>query len=136
MERNLRLYPWYQAARNLLFWQGVWFLYFEQVLSAQEAILLAAAFDLGTVLLEVPSGYLSDAIGRRITLLISAATAIASYLLFFAGGTFALFLVAQLLWSVAISFNSGTDSALLFDSLKSLGRVGDTAALELSLIHI
>ncbi|MGI9406280.1 MAG: MFS transporter, partial [Hyphomicrobiaceae bacterium] len=106
MSRNLLLYPWYQAARNLLFWQGVWFLYFEQVLSAQEAILLAAAYDIANVLLEVPSGYFSDAIGRRTTLIISAIANIAGCLLFFIGGTLATFLAAQFLLGVHIAFNS------------------------------
>ncbi len=130
MERNLRLYPWYQSARNLLFWQGVWFLYFEKVLSAEEAIFLAAIFELGSVILEVPSGYFSDAVGRRITLLISAFAAIAAYLLFYTGNTFAAFVAAQLLWSVAISFNSGTDSAILYDSLHALGRTQEIAESE------
>lgn len=130
MERNLRLYPWYQAARNLLFWQAIWFLYFEQVLTAEEAILLAATYDLGSVLLEVPSGYFSDRFGRRITLLISTIAAVASYLLFFSGSTFAIFVIAQLLWSITSAFNSGTDSALLYDSLQTLGRQKETAAAE------
>ena len=53
LARNLRLYPWYQFFRSLLFWQAIWFLYFQQELSAAEAILLAATYDVATTALEV-----------------------------------------------------------------------------------
>jgi len=34
MARNIRLHRWSRFLRNLLFWQAVWFLYFQYVLSA------------------------------------------------------------------------------------------------------
>ncbi|MEL7544534.1 MAG: MFS transporter [Pseudomonadota bacterium] len=130
IETNLRLYPWYQFARNLAFWQAVWFLYFEQVLTAPQAILLAAAYDIINVALELPSGYFSDCVGRRITLIISAIANIAGCILFFAGGPLWVFLLAQGMFAVTIAFNSGTDSALLYDSLKALGREDEVAERE------
>ena len=130
MERNLTIYPYFQAARSLLFWQALWFLYFEGLLSADQAILLAAIYDLGTVFLEVPSGYLSDYLGRRVTLVIAtAATALASLLLY-TGSTFAVFVVAQLGLGVGSAFISGTDSALLYDSLRAVGRENQVAEYE------
>mgnify|MGYP003564626886 CR=1 FL=1 len=69
---NVPLYRWSRFLRNLLFWQAVWFLYFQNSLSAAEAILLYAVYDVATTALEVPSGYMSDRIGRRFTLLASA----------------------------------------------------------------
>jgi len=130
MERNLRLYPWYQAARNLLFWQSVWFLYFEQLLTAGQAISLAAVYEIATFILEVPSGYFSDRIGRRVTLIISATANILACLLFFSGGGVAALVVGQVLLAVHMSFNSGTDSALLYDSLNAAGRDAEVADAE------
>jgi MFS family permease len=67
VSNNIRLYPWFQFFRNLHFWQSNWFLIFQHELSAAEAISLFAVFDIGTILSEVPSGYMSDRIGRRLS---------------------------------------------------------------------
>ena len=131
MARNIRLYPWYQFFRSLLFWQALWFLYFQEQLSAAEAILLAAIIDVATTVLEVPSGYLSDRVGRRVTLLIGMAGAIAGALLLWVGDGFATFVVAQVLLGVSMAFNSGTDSALLYESLAREGRADEVDEQEL-----
>ncbi|MGI9407295.1 MAG: hypothetical protein ACR2O4_13075, partial [Hyphomicrobiaceae bacterium] len=55
---------------------------------------------------------------------------IAGCLLFFIGGTLATFLAAQFLLGVHIAFNSGTDSALLYDSLKAAEREHEVADAE------
>jgi predicted MFS family arabinose efflux permease len=131
LARNIRLYPWYQFFRSLLFWQALWFLYFQEQLSAAEAILLAAIIDVATTVLEVPSGYLSDRVGRRVTLLIGMAGAIAGALLLWVGDGFATFVVAQVLLGVSMAFNSGTDSALLYESLAREGRADEVDEQEL-----
>jgi len=68
MNRNIRLYPWFKFVQQLIFWQATWFLYFETHLSAAEAILLYVVSDISTTALEVPSGYMSDRVGRKFTL--------------------------------------------------------------------
>ncbi|MGI9356810.1 MAG: hypothetical protein ACR2PF_16830 [Rhizobiaceae bacterium] len=72
MAKNVGLYPWFKFFQNLVSWQAVWFLYFQCELSASEAILLYAVYDVATTVLKVPSGYLSDRLGRRITLIAAA----------------------------------------------------------------
>jgi MFS family permease len=131
MPRNLRLYPYYQLCRSLLFWLPVFFLYFASHVSAAEVLQLEAIYYAGVVALEVPSGYFSDRVGRRITLLISTVSATAAYAVFATSGSFASFAVAQLLLALAMAFNSGTDTSLLYDSLTELGRgaeIGDHEA--------
>ncbi|MEL6423608.1 MAG: MFS transporter [Pseudomonadota bacterium] len=89
------------------------FLYFEQVLTAPQAILLASAYELVNVFLEVPSGYFSDRVGCRVTLIASSAAHVLGCILFFAGGPLWIFLLAQALLAAHMVLNSGTDSALL-----------------------
>ncbi|MGD1926845.1 MAG: MFS transporter [Paracoccaceae bacterium] len=122
MVRNVRLYPWFQFFRNLLFWQATWFLFFQETLSAQEAILLYAAFDIATTALEVPSGYLSDRIGRRFTLILAMTATVAGSGLIAIGDSFAVFIAAQALLGAGAAFASGTDSALLYESLDRDGQ--------------
>lgn len=119
---NVRLYPWYQFFRNLLFWQAIWFLYFQKELSAAEAILLAAIYDIATTALEVPSGYVSDSWGRRPTLILASLISIAGALLLAFGETFLVFALAQICLGAGMAFSSGTDTSLLYESLPEQNR--------------
>lgn len=131
MQRNIALYPWFKFVQQLLFWQAIWFLYFEARLSAAEAILLYVVADLATTVLEVPSGYMSDRLGRRKTLLAAAISYVLATALLVVGEGFAQFALANILLGAAWAFASGTDSALLFQSLKAEGRASEVEAQEL-----
>lgn len=131
MARNIALYPWFKFFQNLLFWQAVWFLFFQDVLSASQAVILYAVYDLATTVSEVPSGYLSDRIGRRFTLLISALSAVVAAFLLLLGESFEAFILAQILWGISAAFVSGTDSAILYESLAAAGRSNEVEAQEL-----
>lgn len=131
MQRNIALYPWFKFVQQLLFWQAIWFLYFEARLSAAEAILLFVVADLATTVLEVPSGYMSDRIGRRKTLLVAAISYFLATGLLVVGEGFAQFALANVLLGAAWAFASGTDTSLLFQSLKAEGRESEVEAQEL-----
>ncbi|MCV6595289.1 MAG: MFS transporter [Silicimonas sp.] len=129
--RNIALYPWFRFFQNLLFWQAIWFLFFQSELSAAEAILLFAVYDIATTLLEVPSGYASDRWGRRRTLIVSALAGVVSGGLFTFGSGFWVFAAAQFAMGAHIAFASGTDGALLYESLADEDRAGEIEAQEL-----
>lgn len=125
MDRNITLYPWYAFARSLVFWQAVWFLIFQGRLSAAEAILLYAVYDIATMAMEVPSGYLSDRAGRRITLVVSSVALLVGAVVLLVADSFALAVLGQVVIGASMAFNSGTDTALLYESLASRGRQDD-----------
>ena len=131
MERNVRLYPWFKLFQSLFFWQAVWFLYFQKELSAAEALLLYVILDLCTTAFEVPSGYMSDRIGRRITLILSALAGAAGAAMQAFGEGFVVFAAAQVLVGASLAFVSGTDSSLLYESLAAEGRTDETEREEL-----
>ncbi|MFK7939853.1 MAG: MFS transporter [Roseovarius sp.] len=131
MARNITLYPWVVFAQGLVFWQAIWFLFFQDTLSASEAILLYVIYDISVTALEVPSGYMSDRLGRRITLLSSGVCALLGTALLAMGSTFAAFAVAQGLIGAATAFSSGTGSSLMFESLRAEGREDEVEAQEL-----
>ena len=128
--RTIALYPWFKFFQNLLFWQAVWFLYFQEHLSAAQAVLLYAIYDVGTTVLEVPSGYMSDRLGRRLTLILASCAGAAGALLLGWGDTMTVFVAGQLLLGVASAFASGTDSTILFESLEETGRSDEVEAQE------
>lgn len=125
LQRNVTLYPWHALFHNLVFWHGTWFLYFQGTLSAADAILLYVAYDLTVTALEVPSGYMSDRLGRRVTLIAAAAAYAVGLAMLGIGGGFAVLLLGQMMVGAAAAFKSGTDSALLYQSLVALGRADE-----------
>jgi MFS family permease len=131
MRRNIALYPWFKFVQQLVFFQATWFLYFENHLSAADAILLYVVADICTTVLEVPSGYMSDRLGRRVTLLVAAFCGVAAMILLVVGEGFAQFALANLLLGASAAFASGTDSAILFESLKAEGRAAEVEAAAL-----
>jgi MFS family permease len=130
MIRNLKLFPLYLALIRVDFWLPVFFLYFLSLFSLDKVLLLEAIYYISVVFLEVPSGYFSDRVGRKWTLVAAASSGAASGFLFFSSQDFYVFCVAQFFYAVFMAFNSGSDSSLLYDTLKAEGREGEMLALE------
>ncbi len=122
LERNLAAYPWLHLGQATLFWLPVFVLYFSSLLPPEQVLQLEAIYYAGVVLLEVPSGWLSDRVGRKQALLLSALGWSAGSAILAFGTDFATLAVGQLGLAVGMAFFSGTDSSLLYDTLKSLGR--------------
>ncbi len=129
--RNIALYPWFKFFQNLLFWQAIWFLFLQSELSAAQAILFYAIYDITTTVLEVPSGYFSDRWGRRTTLIMSAGAGLLSGVLFALGEGFWVFALAQFALGAHIALASGTDSAILYESLAEEGRAEEVETQEI-----
>ncbi|MAV55543.1 MAG: hypothetical protein CMJ28_06260 [Phycisphaerae bacterium] len=119
---NLRWWLPYRFLTGLHFWYPIFFLYFMARLPLVEVLQLEAVYYAGVVLLEVPSGWFSDRVGRRPTLLISNAMHVAAALLFAVSGAgdFLILAAAQLCLATGFAFTSGTDAAFLHDSMRTL----------------
>jgi len=80
-----------------------------------------AVFGLAIVLLEVPTGYLSDLIGRKRCLVLAGALhGLAFTVLALVNGFWGV-IAFELLAAVAVCLYSGTDVALMYESLEGLG---------------
>ncbi len=122
LQRNISLYPWFRMASEGYAWIAVFFLYMSQSLSLDQVIQLSAVYYFSVFLLEVPSGYFSDRIGRKTTLIVAACSLILAYICFIIGGSFGWFAAGQFLLASGIAMQSGTDTAFHYDSLKAAGR--------------
>lgn len=100
----------------------VFFLYFSEHLALGDVLALEAIYYAAVVVLEVPSGYVSDRFGRRRTLLVSSGALVAAYLGFTAATSFSGFAAAQIALAGGIAFQSGTGTSFHFDSLAALDR--------------
>lgn len=91
-------------------------------LSMQEVFILQAWFGFVVLVTEVPSGYVADIFGRRITLIVGAvAVGIGNSLLLVADGFWGL-AVFELAVGIGYSLISGADIAMLYDTELALGR--------------
>ncbi|MEC9292275.1 MAG: MFS transporter [Pseudomonadota bacterium] len=76
-----------------------------------------AAFALAMVMMEVPSGYLSDHWKRKYTLALGFVIQTVGFVVMWLGEGFLLMVIAQAICGLGMSFVSGTGSALIYDSL-------------------
>ena len=91
-------------------------------LSVTEAFTLMAIFSGSILIFEVPSGAFSDLLGRKKTLIIASILPAIGSLLFLFANSFWDVAIAQIFWAAGAAFFSGTDSAMLYDSLLALGK--------------
>ena len=90
-------------------------------LSLTQILLLQGIFSVAMVIMEYPSGYLSDRIGYRTALNLASLLGIIGWGLYAFADSFSQVLVAEIILGISLSFISGTDSALLYESLKADG---------------
>jgi len=122
LEQNIRLYPMYQIASSFLPWLPLFFLFFNQYVSLGDALIISSAYYFGVFVLEIPSGYLSDRFGRKPILVIASICAVLSYTVFLFAGDFYALIIGQCLLAGYFALKSGSDSALLYDSLQQLNQ--------------
>ena len=79
-------------------------------LSLAEILLLQAIFSLATLVMEFPSGYISDRIGYRFALNLACLLGITGWATYTFAGTFTGVLVAELQLGASYAFISGADS--------------------------
>jgi len=89
----------------------------EHGLSLTQVMLLQAIYSLSVALFEIPSGYIADIFGRKQTIVLSTIFAFIGYLVFSFYGGFYAFAIAQVLIGIGGSLMSGSDSAIIYDTL-------------------
>jgi len=91
-------------------------------LSLTDILLLQAIFSIASILLEYPSGYISDRLGYRSALILASLLAISGWSLYTLADSFTGVLLAEIVLGGAWAFISGSDSALLFETLRAQNR--------------
>jgi len=94
-------------------------------LSLTDIMLLQGMFSLSTLLWEYPSGLLSDRFGYRWSLQLASLFGILGWGWYCFADSFIQLLGAEALLGLSFAFTSGSDSALLYETLKMEGREQD-----------
>ena len=126
MKRNIRIVYALAFFHTFMLIAPVLVPFFESKgLSLSEIFYLQAIFATVIVLLEAPSGYLADKMGRRSVLVVGSIAHGAGYLfLVFADGFWQL-AVFEIILGIAMSMMSGADLALLYDTERVISAADD-----------
>jgi hypothetical protein len=86
---------------------------------------MLAAGDMALMLLEVPTGWLADRYGHRLSLIVGSTVQVAGMLCCWLGEGVSGLIIASVLVALGDAFHSGADQALAYRSCVALGREAD-----------
>ena len=89
----------------------------EHGLSLAQIMQLQAAYSLSVAIFEIPSGYIADLFGRKKTIVLSTLFSFVGFLIFSFFSGFNEFVIAEICVGIGGSLMSGSDTALLYDTL-------------------
>jgi len=114
----------------MLFMPIIWLFYKENGLTVKDLFIIQAINSLLVAITEIPSGYVADVLGRKNSLIIGTFFGCLGFIIYSLSFSFEGFLSATLCLGFGQSFISGSDTALMYDSLKELNREKDFIKLE------
>lgn len=122
MFRNTHPNVWKIMAIKIIRWffliMPVITLYFNSLgLDMTEIYMLQSIFAFTIVIVEVPSGYLADLFSRKMLLIIGTLLGAVGFFTMGLASGFADLVIAELMLAFSVSFMSGSDSAILYDTL-------------------
>jgi len=91
-------------------------------ISLVQVQLLQSWFMLWSFILEVPTGAIADYFGKKYSLALGALVVTIAALIYGSFPNFYIFLFCEFLFAMGLALTSGADSALLYDSLKEVGK--------------
>jgi MFS family permease len=98
-------------------------LFFQETgLSLFEIMILQSTYSIVVACMEIPSGFFADILGRKKSLIVGGFLSFFGFLIISTSFDFWQFMIAQLLLGIGQSFISGSDSALLYDTLISTNK--------------
>lgn len=123
VDRNVRLLSWFNFFGDFRMYGPIMVIYFAQVTGSYTAAAsLLAVKMLSSAAFEVPTGVLSDRLGRRGTMIAGAVVMVTAHLGYAGAPGYGLLLAAVVLEGLASSLWSGNNESLLYDTLLEAGR--------------
>lgn len=109
----------YGFLKNLRFFEPFLILFFlEKGFSFFQIGILISIREISNYILEIPTGFIADIKGRKVSMLFSMISYIFSFLLFFFSGKFFLMIIAMIIFALGEAFRTGTHKALILSYLR------------------
>jgi MFS family permease len=97
-------------------------------LSFTAILLIQAWFMIWVFLLEVPTGAVADRYGRRVSIALAGVTIAIASPLYASVPRVPVFLAGEFMFAAALTLMSGADEALVYDTLKAVGRESEATS--------
>ncbi len=109
----------YGFLKNQRFFDPFLMLFFlEKNLSYMQIGALYSIKMITRAILEIPSGVVADALGRRGTMIFSYLFYIGSFIIYYFSGNYLFLIIATFIFAVGDAFRTGTHKAMIFEYLK------------------
>lgn len=125
LELNIRYYYLYSATWVMIIGPIMTVFLLAKGLNFSQIMFMSSVCAASTVISEVPSGAIADLYGRKLSLMLSSACFAISMLIFVFGPTMYILLIGEFFAGIGLSFKSGADSSLVYDTLLKLDREKD-----------
>lgn len=120
---NIKKFYLYWIFKDLIPIYPLYLLMFQNHgLSVAQISLLLAIWSVPCVIFEIPTGILADRWSRKKLIVIGGLFKALCYLIWMNSGHFTLYALGFILWGTGGALRSGSEEALLYDSLKLIGR--------------
>lgn len=119
LKHNISLFYYFTFFRWLSFWISTFVLFYLDIgLTEVQILMMISAREIVSLLLEVPSGVFADFFGRKTSLVVAHLFQVVGFVILFYSQNFVHALIANLIIGGLSAFNSGADTALVYDTLK------------------
>lgn len=126
LQRNIKLISWFNFCTDFVLFAPVAIIYFAKVTgSLTLGMSIFSIAYVSSALFEVPTGILSDRVGRKKTMVFGALCSTLCIVFYAMGTSYVVLGVGALLQGMGRAFFSGNNDALLHDTLRELGKKDD-----------
>lgn len=117
--RNITLLTWFNFFTDLRLYAPIAIIYFAQVTGSYAlGMSVFSIVFISSALFELPTGIISDYIGRKKTLMLGAFAAVLYSIFYAAADSYMFLIIGAIIEGLSRSFYSGNNDALLYDTLK------------------
>ena len=125
-QRNIRLLSIFNFLTDFDLFAPVAVIYFAKVAGSYTAAMsVFSIFMISAAVFEVPTGILSDKIGRKKTIILGSLASLASALLLALGAHYSYLVASAVMVGLARAFYSGNNDAFLYDTLRDANKEKD-----------
>ncbi|MDA3839266.1 MAG: MFS transporter [Candidatus Delongbacteria bacterium] len=104
--------------------------YFKYGLTMKDLFMIQAVSSIMIAVFEIPTGYISDKFGRKKSLFYGLIISLLGFIIIGTSFGFTGFLIGEMFLGLGVTFISGSDSAILYETFKELNRTEDYGKAE------
>ena len=129
IRRNISLFKLYYLFSDMWPLAALAIVFFQKITGSYAFAL--GVFSIANIvqsIAEVPTGVISDRIGRKKTMIVSSVLTTLAFVLFAIAGTFTqkyLLIIGAIIWAIADAFASGTDDAFMYETMEEMGKADE-----------